>query len=501
LLSIDSRGGCGPVWSPDGTKMAAIYEGMLAVWPVSRTGEPLGPPRRVTTEAANSPSWQGDSRHILYLSMDRLKIVDIVTGENREVPLDLQYRFDRPTDRFVVHASRLVDMTGPAARTDVDIAIEGNRIRSVEPHAAARHEGVRVVDASGLTVMPGMIDFHSHLQPDFGEAQGRAFLAFGVTAVQSPGGLPYEAVEEREASDANARLGPRVFSTGHLLEYMRASYKMAIALSSPAHLDLELERSRILQFDLLKSYVRLPDWQQKRVVEFAHGIGIPVATHEIYPAAFVGVDRTEHTAATSRRGYSPKQAPQNSAYDDVIQLMGKSGRVFNSMIGQDDAGTSKLFADDPSLKSDPRFRLYPAWLQEQVAGLAAPGPSGPPRTPPGNARMVMDALKAGAFIVSGTDRPLAIKVHGDILGNVQIGMTPYEALKTATVNAAHALNLEAGTIEAGKLADLVMVEGNPLEDVRNAHRVRRVVFNGRVYELQELLKGSPDAPPSQAGAN
>ena len=64
-LSIDSRGGGGPVWSPDGTKMAAVYEGLLAVWPVSRTGEPLGPPRRVTSEMAHSPSWAGDSKRLL----------------------------------------------------------------------------------------------------------------------------------------------------------------------------------------------------------------------------------------------------------------------------------------------------------------------------------------------------------------------------------------------------------------------------------------------------
>jgi Tol biopolymer transport system component/imidazolonepropionase-like amidohydrolase len=499
-LSIDSRGACGPVWSPDGTKMAAIYEGVLAVWPVSAAGEPLGPPRRVTTEAANSPSWQGDSRHILYLSMDRLRVVDVVTGETREVPLDLQYTMDVPRGRVIVHAGRLVDMTGPTARTDVDIVIEGNRVRSVEPHADSRHSAGQLVDATGLTVMPGMVDFHSHLQPDFGEAQGRAFLAFGVTAVQSPGGVPYEAVEEREAADARARIGPRVFSTGHLLEYLRASYKMAIALSSPAHLEMELERSRILQFDLFKSYVRLPDFQQKRVVEFAHAHGIPVATHEIYPAAYVGVDRTEHTAATSRRGYSPKQAPLQSAYEDVIQIFGKSGRVFNSMVGQTDAGTLKLFADVPALKDDPRFRLYPAWLQAQVAELAA-GQGG--QSPPvvltgerGNGRMVMDAMRAGALIVSGTDRPLAIKVHGDIMANVMIGMTPYEALRTATVNAAQALGLDAGTIEPGKLADLVVVEGNPLENVEHTHRVKRVIFNGRVYEMDDLLKGSGAAAMS-----
>ena len=80
-LSIDSRGGCGPVWSPDGTKMAAIYEGVLAVWPVSPSGEPLGPPRHVTTESAHAPSWFGDSKRILYQALgNQLKSVDIETG-------------------------------------------------------------------------------------------------------------------------------------------------------------------------------------------------------------------------------------------------------------------------------------------------------------------------------------------------------------------------------------------------------------------------------------
>jgi Tol biopolymer transport system component len=69
-LSINSRGYCGPVWSPDGTKMAAIYEGVLAVWSVSFTGEPVGPVRHLTSEIAYAPSWTGDSEHILYQSLD-----------------------------------------------------------------------------------------------------------------------------------------------------------------------------------------------------------------------------------------------------------------------------------------------------------------------------------------------------------------------------------------------------------------------------------------------
>jgi Tol biopolymer transport system component len=486
-LSIDSRGGCGPVWSPDGTKMAAIYEGVLAVWPVTPTGEPLGPPRHMTTESAHAPSWAGDSRHILYQSLDKLRLVDIETGETRDVPVDLKYTPDVPKGRIVLHAGTLVDMKSATPRTGMDIVIEGNRIRSVEPHSAGRHAGGQVVDASGLTAMPGLVEFHSHLQPDFGEAQGRAWLAFGITTVRSPGNTPYEAVEEREASENAVRIGPRVFGTGFLMEWMRVYYKMGIAISTPAQFEMELQRARVLQHDLIKSYVRLPDLQQRRMVEFAHGIGIPVATHEIFPAALVGVDNTEHTAATSRRGYSPKMSTLQRSYDDVIQLFGKSGRIFCPMISG--AGVRRLFEREPALKSDPRFALYPAWIQQQVAAQPSQGnaPGGDPAG--GSGKMVMDVMRAGGLVVAGTDTPNAINLHGEIMAYTMAGMTPYEALKAATVNPAQALGLDAGTIEPGKLADIVIVAGNPLDDVANAHKVKRVIANGRVYDATELIGG------------
>ena len=486
-LSIDSRGECGPVWSPDGTKMAAIYEGVLAVWPVSQSGEPLGPPRRVTAESAHAPSWFGDSKRILYQAPgNRLKSVDIETGDVKTMPLDLKYTPEVPKGRIVIHAAHLVDGNSQTARNDVDIVIEGNRIKSVAPHTAAQNtNGAALVDAtaSNLYVMPGLIEYHSHLQKDFGEAQGRAWLSFGITTVRSPGNTPYEAAEDREANEAGVRPGPRVYASGWLFEWLRTYYKMGIAISSPAHLEMELQRAKDLQLDLLKSYVRLPDLQQKRLVEFAHSIGIPVATHEIYPAAFVGVDSTEHTDATSRRGYSPKIATLQRSYEDVIQIFGKSGRILCPMISN--PGMDKLFATEPAMRQDPRFKLYPQWMQDLLEHPPARPAQG---AVSGAGKMVMDVMNAGGLVVAGTDTPNGFNLHGELEGYVMAGMTPYQALRTATVNSSKALGLDAGSIEPGKLADLVIVEGNPLEDIANAHHVKRVIANGRVFDIDDLLK-------------
>jgi Tol biopolymer transport system component len=507
-LSIDSRGFCGPVWSPDGTKMAAIYEGVLAVWPVSFTGEPLGPPRHITSEMAYSPSWAGDSNHILYQSYDKLKEVDLHTGETTEVPLDLKYTPSIPKGTMLVHVGRLVDGKSQTARADMDILIVGNRIKSVTPHSANVPAGAKVIDASAYTAMPGLIESHSHLQKDYGEAADRAWLAFGITTVRSPGDTPYEGVEDIEANESGVRPGPRLFGTGYLMEWQRTYYKMGVAISSPAHLEMELQLAKVLQFDLLKSYVRLPDLQQKRVVEFAHSIGIPVTTHEIYPAAFVGVDATEHTTATSRRGYSPKQGTLSRSYEDVVQLFGQSQRYLTPTVPQ--PGLAKLFADEPGMKNDPRFNIYADWLRlsssgqrSEIAGRAAggrgvvAGASG--AAAPGGGglgggiagvKMTIDAMHAGAKIVAGTDTPNAFALHGEMQTYVMAGMTPYEALKAATVTPAEALNLDAGSIEAGKLADIVIVDGNPLENIANTHKVKEVIANGRLYTVDDLVSNN-----------
>src|SRR3989442_12986685 len=108
--------------------------------------------------------------------------------------------------------------------------------------------------------------------------------------------------------------------------------------------------------------------------------------------------------------------------------------------------------------------------------------------------LVMDIMAAGGLVVSGTDTPNAINLHGELMAYTLAGMSAFDALKAATVNPAKALALDAGTIEAGKLADLVMVDGDPLVDIANAHKIRPVVANRRLYEPNQLVRDRASRP-------
>ncbi|MFD1105138.1 amidohydrolase family protein [Sphingobium olei] len=488
-MGIDTRGGGGPAWSPDGTKMAAVYEGLLKVWPVAADGTPVGAPRAYGADMAHFPTWSGDSRTILYQSNDKLKTIDVATGATREVPLDLTYTLAKPRGRTVVHVSGLVDSVRDETQRDKDIVIEGNRIVSIVPHDPALHGGgVKLVDGTGMTAIPGLIEHHSHAQKDFGANSHRAWLAYGITTVRDPGNQVYSGLEDREAAEAGVRIGPRIYTNGPLLEWQRVFYKMGVAVEGPAHLERELERARLLKYDIVKSYVRMPDIQQRRIVEAAHAMGVPVTGHEIFPAAYTGVDATEHMGATSRRGYSPKQGPQGRAYDDVIQLFGKSGRTLTpTMFG----ALTGYLQKHPDYRNDPRVNLYPLWAQESVRG---PDTMAALLTPmlEGQRKAIKAMYEAGTNITAGTDTIIATNLHAEIASYVDAGLTPFQALQTATVNSARSLNLDAGTIEPGKLADIVLLKGDPRADIANTFKVATVIANGTVYSEEELLAAPKD---------
>jgi hypothetical protein len=314
--------------------------------------------------------------------------------------------------------------------------------------------------------------------------------------------VPYEAIEDRESMESGRRVGPRVFLTGYLLDGWRPYYPIASTAPSEAVVDMEVERARRLGYDLLKTYVRLPDLLQKRAIEGAHRIGIPTSSHEIYPAALSGTDSVEHLGATSRRGYSPKQSGMGRAYEDVIQIVAKQKMTITPTIAL--GGYQAAVAVDPTLLQDPRMKqLQPAWVGAGGGGGGGRGGRGGGgddafrRVIARSAKTIADLQRAGVSIIAGVDAPLVpngLALHTEIAGYVEAGLTPYQALQTATINTATLLNAQKdlGTIEPGKLADLVIVEGNPLVNIRDTTRVRKVIRDGEVIAVEDLL-----APPKK----
>jgi Tol biopolymer transport system component/imidazolonepropionase-like amidohydrolase len=493
--SIGSRGIDGPVWSPDGRQMAFVTEGVLWTVPVDSTGEPIGAATVVANELAGSPSWTGNSRSLVYQATDRLKRVSLDDGNIEEIALNLTWRPRQPSGELIVHAGRVFAGDSETLDRNMDIIVEGNRIREIVPHRRELHGG-RVIDATSNTVMPGLIEMHTHQSPAAGEVLGRIWLAYGITTVREPASDAYGALERREAIGAGVRTGPREFFTGGTFDGSRVYYAGTPAMNAGTQVELELERAKMLGYDMIKTYVRLPDNLQERVIAFAHENGMPVSSHELYPAVALGADGVEHIRGTSRRGYSPKVSYLNRTYDDVIQLLAHSGMTITPTIGIM-GGFFVLAAKDPSMVNDPRFEtLFPATVVERTRTRAEAVRSSlsvrESRLKPFG-ETVRRVVSAGGRVIAGTDSPIipqGLSLHTELQHFVDAGLTPFEALQTATSVAAEALGVgdELGSLEPGMLADMVVVEGDPLRDIRDARRVKLVIKNGEVYTLDDLLQ-------------
>ena len=496
--SLATRGDDGPVFSPDGKWLAFIVESLLHVAPVDRRGRFTAKPRAITSEATDSPTWQ-DERTLLYLHNGQLRRTDLRGSRPQTVKIDLHWKRASVNQHVTIHAGALWDGRSEELRHDVDVVLDGSKIAGVRPH-----QGKADIDASGLTVMPGLIDAHVHWHlrgRAWGARQGNLWLAYGITSTRSPGDPVYQMQETREALSHGSLVGPRYFATGEAIDGSRVYYNFMRPTLSLKQLGLELDRVEGLAYDMVKTYVRLPIEYQRRTIAAVHRLGLQLSSHYLYPAEHLGMDGMEHTGATNRLGYSHTVSRLGRAYADVITLFTKAGlsvtpTLFNSTMAH---------VDDPSLLTDPRTTtLYPAWeytaLETEVN--TARGPAGVTTRAllAGNVDMVLRIHRGGGLVISGTDSPLdniAISLHANLRSMVAGGFTPYEALTTATRNPAKWLALEdkLGVVRAGAQADLSFVRGNPLADIADAAAVQQVMVAGKLHTVDELL-----APYAEAKA-
>ncbi|MFJ1997205.1 amidohydrolase family protein [Streptomyces asiaticus] len=513
--SLSDRYDSGPVWSPDGRHMALIVESALWLLPVRADRTPDGAPRRLTDEAADHPSWSGDSRSVLYLSAGRLRLLDVKSGTARTVRIPLDHRRPRPADT-VVHAGRFWDGTGGegggtgrdgrkggTVREDVDIVVRGGRIAAVAAHRAGR-PAKRRVDASGRTVIPGLWDAHTHpWQYTYGGRQTALQLAYGITTAVSLGGFAYEQARLREAVAAGALAGPRLLATGELLDGPRVAYSMGRAHRTRDGLRRSLARGAALDWDFVKTYVRAPGWIMEEAARFAHErLGVRTGSHLCSPGIQLGQDLTTHLQATQRLEYGHATTATGHSQQDLTEIYTATSdfRLIATPFT-----ASPLVGADPSLAEDERVtRLMPPWdtaLVRQLAG--APPTTDQLNTLRREIGVYQRILAGGGVVALGTDQPLVpvgLHLHMALRALHRFGLSPEEALRTATVLPARAFGADRdlGTLEVGKLADLTVVDGDPFTDFDTLVRTVSVLRGGVPYEQRDLVESFPGAGAAAA---
>jgi len=500
--SLSTRGEDGPVYSPDGKWVAFGMRSVLFVRPVDANGVPTGKAQQVTSEASDAPTWSGDSRRILYLSNGQLRLIDRDGSNARTIPVELSWRPEQATGLTLIHAARLWDGRGSQVQTNVDIVVAGNRIRSIQSHKDSAHRGAIannghvLVATDKQTVVPGLWESHTHEWIEgrfYGDKLGRLWLAYGVTSLNSVGDPAYRAVETRESFGSGSRVGPRFFATGEAVDGERVFYNFMRPVTRHDQLELEVSRAAALEYDMVKTYVRLQhDWQAE-VARTAHDrMGVWTASHYMLPGLAHDMDGQTHVSATTRLGFPYTRSAAGISYDDMTSLFAQAG-----MFDISTTFNASLYAEDPTMVEDKRLALLnPAWDQ---AGLVAKrnGALANDQTVSLDSLAKEEAtvsgmIDKGGIALAGTDSPLdnvATALHLNLRAQEKFGGRPnWSVLQTATYLPAKAFGLldDLGTLEAGKLADLVIVDGDPLARIKDLANVALVMKNGRAYALDEL---------------
>ncbi len=386
------------------------------------------------------------------------------------------------TSVMAIVGATLIDGTGRPAVSDSVVIIRGDRIVAAGKRDAVKvPAGAEVVDAKGLTLVPGLIDSHFHIDGD--DPLPALYLSHGVTSLRDPG----QWIEAYDAARKASAPVPRLFLCGPHLDSPPPAYPADSFIVR----DAEETRLAVNRFvddgaSAIKVYFRLPLALIKVAIETAHARGVPVMGHleivDARDAIRAGIDGIEHATSFGTALLPLRDAEKYRQAVLADNNARREGRyqVWNAINLNTPQAASlfKLIVDhgvvvSPTLAvferkrgdkdtSDVHVRAFKQ--MEAFVGLAN---------------------KAGAKIVVGShsDVPHAKKgwaYQRELELLVESGLTPMEALVAGTMENARYFHIadRLGSIEAGKLADLVLVEGDPLKDIGNMRRIKRVMLNG-----------------------
>ena len=423
----------------------------------------------------------------------------------------------------VIKGATLIDVrTGNQVANSL-IVVEGNRIRQVgrESEIVVPREA-QVVDARGKWIIPGLMDMHAHITVAK-NLPLELYLANGVTTIHDPGGYLTPLRLARQEIDSGKRTGPRLFFAGYVLD---GNPPLWPDLSFIA--DTEERAESAVNFlidqgvDSIKVYNSISEPVLVAILRAAHRRGIPVIGHvprsmTMTRAVELGLDGLEHIRVTGRELLTLEEADKidflpfvqreallwqrfdldSDKMKKLIAFLAERKIFLDPTLTVDELSSLALYeeqAKDPNNRFLPRdfvdeaeaapdvFRLPPELKDAADAGFRK------------RLQFIGMCARAGVQIIAGTDGVgtgtllpgFGLQHELELLA--QAGLTPIQVIQAATINAARALkkDKELGSIEAGKLADLVILSSSPLLDVRNASKIDGVMIGGRLLDRKSL---------------
>jgi hypothetical protein len=412
-----------------------------------------------------------------------------------EVRVLIQATRDIPSGNAVLRGARIITMNGNEIVENGDILIRNNRIEAIGASGSLTvPQGATVVDVSGKTIVPGYVDTHAHLRARDGIHRTDVWpflanLAYGVTATRDPQTGNTEVLSYADMVRAGQVLGPRVYSTGPGVFWQDGIDSEEKAMSV-------LKRySDYFDTKTIKMYVSAARKGRQYIIKAAHEL-------ELMPTTEGSLNLKQNLTETLD-GYPGLEhsLPIFPIYEDYLRLFVETGRTYTPTLlvsyggpwaenyyysrenPHDDA---KLRRFMPHSEVDSRTRRRPQWFSDDEHVFTR------------HAEFVKSLVEAGGKAGVGSHGQLqGLGYHWELWSMASADMNPHDALRIATLFGAEAIGLDQdiGSLEAGKLADLVILNANPLDDIRNTSQIDQVMINGRLYDASTLSQTYPEQRP------
>ena len=384
---------------------------------------------------------------------------------------------------FALTNARLIDATGVPPVEHATVIVRDGRIAAAGNAAGIPiPAGTITIDLSGKTILPGLWDMHAHTaQIDWGPV----YLAEGVTTARDMGGETDVVTTLRDAWRDGRALGPRLLLAG-LVDGPGPDAFGTVTAATPSEAGAVVRRYKDAGFQQMKVYSLLDRPTAQAVIDAAHAAGMTVTGHipnglTLRDVVEMGFDHVAHLVV--------RDTPGTAAFRDTVALLSAHGTVldptlsWNELLGRSRQTPIATFQPGIDRVAPPLRRL----LDAATGGDVTPGQA---RERLARSLAIVGALHhAGIPIVAGTDKGVpGSSVQREIELYVQAGFAPMDAIRAATAVPAQVMGLAAdsGTITPGLRADLIVVDGNPLERIADLRRVTMVCAAGRLFDTAQL---------------